>query len=397
MKTLTIPGKYYIIRSSIGCTVTQEGANGQTLANDVPADEDTPVFAHSGKFQISDDNATVTEVFKLAPIAFGGGGKPGWYDVLRSELAELLGAGNFSLTYAWRDDKFTLTLAVPLEITDEQMAQVNVLLGSIPPRNLETEIDEMPMGFSRLSWIQNPGTAYIDTGLKMSSEYEIEAVVDYLQYNTGQNSLLITSTFESVNRYNIILVNWNMLRMDYAKSIVNEYIGSQSALGKRWIVSTSKNKITLQVPELSLSKTWTTNEATFTTNDNALLFSLRGSWPFTSRFLTMRGSESGVPRFDFIPAFDEASGTPCLFDKIRRKMFYSSGTSAFIAGVETQKQLDAVLRGLPDRTGQEAWELHLGLSDALYEAAVESGIIETTATAKNWQIAYDPTTITETA
>lgn len=392
-EAITNSGKSYSVHSTAGCTVSDDSGWSKELA--APEDYFT---AHGGKVYLSDDSASMKELFKLAPIAFGGGGKPGWYDVLRSELAELLGAGNFSLTYAWVEDKFTLTLALPLDITDDQMAQVRVLLGSIPPRNLVTEIDEMPIGFSRLSWLQNPGNAYINTGLRMSSEYEVEAEVDYTEYHTGQNALMMTNwDVDNYSCYNLILVNNNMMRFDYGNTILNQYIGSQEGAGKKWLISTSKNKITLKVPELSLSKTWTTNESTFTAEDNAYLFGLKTSWPFNGRFLSMRGAESGVPRFEFIPAFDEASGTPCLFDKVCRKMFYNVGSGQFIAGCETQKQLDAVLRGLPDRTGQDGGELHLCLSDALYESAVASGIIETTATAKNWQIAYDPSTITDAA
>lgn len=60
--------KYHIVRSLPGCTVRQEGANGTVIETTVPADEDTPVFAHSGRWSIEgDENVTVTEVFKLAP------------------------------------------------------------------------------------------------------------------------------------------------------------------------------------------------------------------------------------------------------------------------------------------------------------------------------------------
>lgn len=67
--------KYHIVRSLTGCTVRQEGANGTVLETTVPADEDTPVFAHSGRWSIEgDEDVTVTEVFSGALIAGGNGG-----------------------------------------------------------------------------------------------------------------------------------------------------------------------------------------------------------------------------------------------------------------------------------------------------------------------------------
>ena len=107
----TFPGRSYSVHSTAGCTVSDDSGWSKKLQ--APEDYFT---AHGGKVYLSDDSASVKELFKLAPIALGGGGKPGWYDVLRSELAELLGAGNFSLTHAWVEDKFTfLTTEVLLE------------------------------------------------------------------------------------------------------------------------------------------------------------------------------------------------------------------------------------------------------------------------------------------
>lgn len=65
--------------------------------------------------------------------------------------------------------------------------------------------------------------------------------------------------------------------------------------------------------------------------------------------------------FDMVPVLD-ASGTPCMFDKIRRKCFYNSGTGSFIVGM-TMRQLPALLH-LPRVTSGELtlslpWEAQL--------------------------------------
>lgn len=112
---------------------------------------------------------------------------------------------------------------------------------------------------------------------------------------------------------------------------------------------------------------------------------------FNGKLLEAKFSQGEQDACIFVPALDD-TGVPCMYDLLARKACYNSGSGHFIAGVETMEQLDAVLRGLPDYTGQDGGELHLRLSDTLYEAAVTSGIIEAAATSKNWQIAYDPTT-----
>lgn len=391
----TIAGQKWVITSPKGCTVTQTSGS-TTITTEVPANVQTLVIAQTSELKISDDAAVVTEVFNVAPIAFGGGGKPGWYDVLRSELAALLGEDNFSLTYAWVDDKFTLTVAVPLDITDDQIAQVRVLLGSIPPRNLVTEIDPFPIDCTRLVYLEGSGTQYIATSREVTPETGVKIEYQELKGNGTLHEAVGTRTSgkywfvprqsiggASSNKqegfyystYNTYLKNWGRVIAEFnyknsGKLYMQNFIGNtvQQALP-------AKQDIVL--PPLNVF----------------------GSSP-QSRFIgeiwECEVSEGQEIVSKFVPALDQF-GAPCMFDTVTRKPFRNDGSGHFIAGVETQKQLNAVLSGLPDRTGQDGGELHLRLSDALYEAAVASGIIEETATAKNWQIAYDPTTTTEAA
>lgn len=88
--------KYHIVRSLPGCTVRQEGANGTVIETTVPADEDTPVFAHSGRWAIEgDENVTVTEVFNGAPSG-GGAVKILADETLVSSLASKAGNNTFT-------------------------------------------------------------------------------------------------------------------------------------------------------------------------------------------------------------------------------------------------------------------------------------------------------------
>lgn len=88
--------KYHIVRSLPGCTVRQEGANGTVIETTVPADEDTPVFAHSGRWSVEgDENVTVTEVFNGAPSG-GGAVKILADETLVSSLASKAGNNTFT-------------------------------------------------------------------------------------------------------------------------------------------------------------------------------------------------------------------------------------------------------------------------------------------------------------
>lgn len=68
MKTVdATPGKYQVVRSVNGCTVSQTLDDGQVVTDDVPGGVSTAVFAFANKLVIDDDSAVVREVFKLAP------------------------------------------------------------------------------------------------------------------------------------------------------------------------------------------------------------------------------------------------------------------------------------------------------------------------------------------
>jgi hypothetical protein len=319
--------------------------------------------------------------------------------VLRSELAELLGAGNFSLTYAWREDKFTLTLDLPLDITDDQLAQVRVLLGCIPPRNLVTEMywaDGFPMNFTRLEYLGNTGTQYLvlpvvfgeTSGISLNYKVKPYSNYSYLSMiRYGEKSIQLgriyddekTGVSTSNPTASLLFANIGKIFISY-----NEYETKKMKIAAQ---GTEKEKAIPHLPAVGESVTpvylmaYDASSNLGVYNPSKAYYSL-----YEARF-TLGQKLSNR----YIPALDN-TGVPCMFDTETRTPCYNRGTGLFVAGVETQKQLDAVLRGLPDRTGQDGGELHLSLSDALYESAVASGIIESTATAKNWQIAYDPTT-----
>lgn len=88
-------------------------------------------------------------------------------------------------------------------------------------------------------------------------------------------------------------------------------------------------------------------------------------------------------KIHMIPALDE-SGAPCFYCVARKMTFYNKGAGAFIAGIETQKQLDAMLRKLPDRTGQDVGTLQVRLADELQTPENEAKM--DAMRAKNWEI-----------
>lgn len=106
----TIPGKWYAVTSPNGCTVTME-VDGQTLALEMKAPQD--VFcAASGKVTVSDNAATVTQTFNLAPSFFksarGWGQDPIWFQSLHAVLERMLDGTQLELVLTEQGSKLVV-------------------------------------------------------------------------------------------------------------------------------------------------------------------------------------------------------------------------------------------------------------------------------------------------
>lgn len=314
-----------------------------------------------------------------------------WLD---SRFTKNLGEGNFSMTYT--DAENTLRVAFALETTAAQIEESRALLDRVLPRNLVTEISDVPMDFRRLEYIENPSNAFIFLDKSLGWDYEIEAeyFVTRVPEPPATGFGVLIGHVSEPRQCVFTNVNHNTVRYDYNKDIDSRYIEGWVS-DCRFHVKVDKNVAVFNNLTTNKTFTLTCQAGEFEQPAKVGVFaSGKGAhYPAWIKLYSLKGWRAGVPQFNFLPALDPA-GVPCLFDKVNRKAYRNVGSGHFVAGAETQKQLDAVLRGLPDRTGQDGGELHLRLSDELYESAVASGIIEETATAKNWQIAYDPTTET---
>ena len=343
MKPPTIPGKYYIVRSKTGCTVTQETSPGKYITATVPADEDTPVFAHAGKFDIDDEGAIVTEVFKLAP-----------YQKLR--LLGVVG-GNGGL----------------------------------------------PVGYTRVAYLETPaaGGCIINTRLNVSRDVELAARsglinTGYVSFVCGANSYgdlgdgLNSRTLSGIILLNRLTTffrqraNWGSGSVSFERfadanphvwqvsdgrvSVDGEFV---SQIEDEWIPAVSPASIGIFGQINKKYKDAVTPEMT-----------LRNDGGSNSRCWWFRASSRGE-RVDFVPAVD-AAGRAGFWDRCSKTMFYTATGVEPVAGLGSQSQIAALLSNLPDRTGQAVGTLTVRLAEALQteenRAAMDAMV------SKNWEI-----------
>ena len=84
-----------------------------------------------------------------------------------------------------------------------------------------------------------------------------------------------------------------------------------------------------------------------------------------------------------VPVLNE-QGLPGMWDLLRRIPLSKAGEDNFIVGIDTQEQLNNMLRKLPDRTGQEIGTLQVRLAAALRTPENEAKL--DAMLEKNWEI-----------
>lgn len=323
----TIPGKSYSVHSTAGCTVSDDSGWSKTL--EAPEDYFT---AHRSKVYIDDDAATVRELFKLAP-----------YQKLR-------------------------------------------LLGVVGGKKL-------PYGYTRLGYLEGTGTAYIDTGyyvlerdvIRFTSQYlPYTSLNDFEPYIIGNYSNSFQYILYTVSRSADSFNGWCVVRDFSARYWKNTGVTNYDKTDVEWSDKGLKENgkdITRFTPSSKLAPTGEiVSVALFARHMKDGSFA---SPCAKARIFRLRIDNAGDAKMKLVPALD-STGAPCMFDTVSKKPFYNSGSGAFIAGVETQTQLNNLLYKLPDRTGQEVGTLSVRLADALQTPENEAKL--DAMLAKNWEI-----------
>lgn len=282
MKSPTIPGKHYIVRSKTGCTVTQETSPGNYITASIPADEDTPVFAHTGKFDIDDDGAIVTEVFNLAP-----------YQKLR--LLGVVG-GNSGL----------------------------------------------PTGYTRLEYIESTGTQYIDTGILPKGSFRVQFSVLSRVWDGYNVSNPVFFSFES-NKWYFYSLNWQGIygtagQRGYGKQRYSLAYPPMHELDVRYDVVLDGAKTIRNGVEIgSIGGTFEYEDFEFSRISILLLNRTDDRSKPTSKVLyNFSIDDNGVPVINYIPALNP-EGQPGMYDTVSKVFKTNIGTGDFLyPGKETE-------------------------------------------------------------
>ena len=317
IEPITTPGKTYAVTSPNGCTVTTD--DGITLA-EIEAGKQGYFVAVSGKVQLSDDSAILTQLFKLAP--------------------------------------------------QQRLAILGVLGGNA---------GGLPAGYKRVEYIENPKMAYLETNLEYSSEATIKIDFRDDQGASGSNGgfpYLFGGNASGIEAWSVGYAKdqtrwkWNNQRTYDFNNIIE--------LGRRYLVELNKTGGYLDGIKKSsiVYSEWHAQSLT-------LFKQSTKTYTSGCKMYSAEVTENGDTLLNVVPCLDE-TGAPCMFDLVSRKAFYTKGTDDFRYPSETATYaLRRVLPDwgkLTEHGLRRLYHAPANYKGELYDYAVENGykpIVET--------------------
>lgn len=264
---------------------------------------------------------------------------------------------------------------------------------SIPCKMRPAGLESLPLGYTRLEFLESTGTQYIDTELQPGIdaafllEYGVRSDGVYLE-PIDFCSLLGAGRSNSWGGFRV----WGYRREYNARATFGDthyYINQSDFLRERHIseVNFFKSlKIKVNSANFSNEQNIITTETKWPSRNSMFIFGFNSDG--TKVLCSCRVFEAVVTKgasiiFSVIPALDTV-GRPCMFDLVTRKSFYNQGTGEFIAGLTMGQARNLAYLPAPTTINTLTISLPKEARLVLYNQEVNAAIAA--AEAKGWTI-----------
>lgn len=190
----------------------------------------------------------------------------------------------------------------------------------------EFQYSGLPIEYEPVEFIESTGTQFIDTGLKLTSEYSVE--LDYQITNASQKR---TGLFGSVGtntngRYGSLISPSNS-QLEHGYGATNTYYQTGLPDLNRHLLKQEKNKLYVDGELI-----YTFPTSTFSATSNAYLcnFNFTNYNPAKARYYGAKFWDGDELIRNFIPCYRKADGEAGLYDTVTKSFFTNQGTGNFI-------------------------------------------------------------------
>jgi hypothetical protein len=258
-------------------------------------------------------------------------------------------------------------------------------------------LESLPMGYTRLDFLESTGTQFIKTGLNVGG---LNSIVDFASieiwpggsgaiamylgcYNNGNvYQIRAIQHADNTNPGNILLVINGTTYVVEKKFAPGTRLTGEINLTEGYI---SINNVKKTIPTDLVYPYPETHVSLFAQNtnppNNAGGNGQQQHVPPIGRVYRFLANYAGVPAANYVPTLDP-TGTPCMFDTVTKKPFKNNGTGQFIAGFTMNQALN--LANLPSTGGSLTISLPKEASLVQHNQEVEAAL--ETAAEKGWNI-----------
>lgn len=206
----------------------------------------------------------------------------------------------------------------------------------------------LPSGYQEVDYIQSSGTQYIDTGMKLNQNSEVELKVSNITY--GSTKLFGSRSSATSNNYSILTIASGMV-LDF-QNYNNNRLQVSTPISEPITISMSNQKLQINTNSQNIG-TYTS----FTTPGNAYIFNGAGSFPagYTNasmRLYYCRLYDNGTLVRNFIPCYRKSDNVVGLYDIVNNQFYTNAGTGTFTYGNEIQPTRDLLFSGVVKNTGE---------------------------------------------
>lgn len=261
--------------------------------------------------------------------------------VLTEKIEKVLGKGNCKVSF--NKDTNKAIVAVGLDTTESQMQDVQTLLDRVLPSNLITEMewaDGLPMTYTRLEYLENTERGkciYFDLPFTFDDKTTIEYATNYPQVTSGTQyprPFGGASTNEGhIYNGNTIMAAWHATQYVTATNITQSTWAANTTLGNVTITRGIQNTVILENGKITLNGQSRTSTKITSAVSFIAPYELwgwgRDGGSFIGRFYSFKHERNGQLIVNLVPALDNTTGTPCMFDTVTKTPLWNQGTGDF--------------------------------------------------------------------
>ena len=248
--------------------------------------------------------------------------------------------------------------------------------------------EKLPSGYTRVEFLESTGTQWIKTEVD-PHHLSYKIVFDGFNGSGSGLQLFGVQKYTTPNSYwygTITQTNNNGIGF---KTIVpaeedgNFWLNANdNPIGSRGISEVNFNENYVYIKGALEENKKTCGDYTeriLDTHTSCALFARQdGGIKCKARVYSLQGNYNGIEAMNFIPAIDH-DGKPCMYDSVRKRTFYKTGTGDFIVGLKTLS--NALQLRLPNNGGTIHLSLPTNDKTEIYEEKIR-------ANNPNWTITF---------